>query len=357
VPELAGLDGGDLLLPNDEDLTYAKVRLDPVSRANLPSVLGRLDDPLARALVWSSSADAVRDADMAVEEFLALCDAALPVETEVSVLKDVTRFATSRAADALATYAGVLGRFVAPERVAAVESRVASACRGAMTAAAAGSGVQLVAARGYIAATDRAGELQEWLEGGAPPGLVMDAELRWTVLARLVLLGAAGPASIDAEAERDPSAQGAVHAAVCHASLPDETAKARAWQTIMHDATLSNRLVVGAAEGFWHPGQASLTESYVERYFAEVPGLAARRSPWMTIQAGSAAFPRYAADPRTIARAEELAGRSGLDPTLRRVVLDATDELRRALAGRRLDQSDVFRPHLHSPDRRSSDAG
>ncbi len=78
-------------------------------------------------------------------------------------------------------------------------------------------------------------------------------------MARLAVLGEVGEADIDAEYERDRTASGAVHAARCRASRPDPAAKRRAWETIMADATSSNRLVVAAAEGFWHPGQEWLT--------------------------------------------------------------------------------------------------
>jgi len=150
------------------------------------------------------------------------------------------------------------------------------------------------------------------------------------------VLGAVGEADIDAEADRDNTASGAVHAARCRASRPDPAAKQRAWRSIVDDDALSNRQLVAAAEGFWHPSQHEVTQSYVERYFAEMPEMARRRSPNMIGQIGIAAYPRYAVDPATVAAAEAVLERSDLNPVLRRVVVDGTDELRRALAARRL---------------------
>ena len=84
---------------------------------------------------------------------------------------------------------------------------------------------------------------------------------------------------IATELGRDRSASGTEHAARCRAARPDPEAKAAAWRTIMEDDDLSGRLVTAAAEGLWHPGQVDLMESYVERYFADMPRLAGRRTP------------------------------------------------------------------------------
>jgi aminopeptidase N len=337
VPELSGEPVGDLILLNDGDLTFAKIRFDPTSLAALPETLTVLAEPLARALVWAAAADAVRDAWLPAEEFVRLLEAGLPAESQLSVLRDLTRFATSRAADAGYVYAGVLGRCLPPERVAAVERRVAATCRAAMDRAR-DSGVQLLAALGFVGAAgaDDVPELRRWLAGETPAGLVADPDLRWAVMARLAVLGDANEADIDAEYEGDRTASGAVQAVRCRASRPDPAAKRRAWETIVADATSSNRLVAAAAEGFWCPGQDRLTESYVERYFDEMPAVARLRTPMMTIQVAASGFPRYAANPSTIQRAEELLRVDGLDPALRRVVVDGTDELRRTYAAREL---------------------
>ncbi len=109
MPELTGEPAGDLMLLNDGDLTYAKIRFDPMSLAALPDTLPGLADPLARALVWAAAADAVRDAWLPAEEFVRLLEAGFPAETELSLLRDLIRFATSRAADASYVFGGVLG--------------------------------------------------------------------------------------------------------------------------------------------------------------------------------------------------------------------------------------------------------
>ena len=63
VAELAGEPVADLLLVNDGDLTYAKVRLADSTIAALPDLLPAVADPLARTLLWSAAWDATRGAE------------------------------------------------------------------------------------------------------------------------------------------------------------------------------------------------------------------------------------------------------------------------------------------------------
>ncbi len=333
VPELVGERVGDLLLLNDGDLTFAKIRFDPASREALSATIRHLRDPVARALIWGAATDAVRDAWLPAGDLLDLLEAGLPSERQPSVLRDLTRLSTSRAADAAHPYGGVLGRYVPADGVADAERRVAAVWRDVMEAADDG-GIRLLAALGFVnaAAMDDVTELRRWLDGATPPGVESDPDLRWAIMARLSVLGDASDADVDAEADRDRTAAGAVHAARCRASRPHDAAKARAWRVVTADETSSNRLVLAAAEGFWHPGQSALTESYVERYFAEMPEVSRRRTQTLTIHVSSASFPRYAAAPQTIDMAEGLLASPEVNPALRRVVGDGADELRRVIA-------------------------
>jgi len=328
VAELAGVEAGELLLVNDGDLAYAKIRLDEPDRAGLPRILPSIVDPLARALLWSSVLDSVRDAEVPVGELVALCAAALPAETELATFRDVVT-ATVRAVD----------QYCPPEAQAAARGALARAGLAAMVRAEPGSERQLAAARGYVACAgeDDASQLRGWLDDSSPPpGLRMDEELRWHVLLRLAALGHVDEAEIDAEYERDRSAQGAEHAATCRAARPDPAAKADVWRAIIEDGSLSNRIALALASGFWQPNQGELTRPYVSRYFEQMPGLAARRTPAVVFDVARTAFPAYSVEPETLAAAERLLSTPDVSPTLHRVVVDLADELRRALAARRL---------------------
>jgi aminopeptidase N len=267
--------------------------------------------------------------------------AGLPAESEETVIHDLLRFATTRLPDAFFPLASSVARFTAPENLDATEARIAAACWEAMERATPGSGLQLLAAGGYAtsAGPTDVGRLRDWLAGRVPAGLEVDPDLRWTVLSRLCALGEAGSAEIDAELARDRTASGTQYAARCRAALPHEAAKAAAWHILLHDDTRSNRLVIAAGDGFWHPRQVELTRPYVRRFFDEAPAMAARRTPAIVKRSAEVGYPRHVPEPQTAEMADRMLARTDLTPGLRRVVVDLTDELRRAVAGRTLDRS------------------
>jgi aminopeptidase N len=323
VPALAGEPAADLLLLNDGDLTYAKVRLDVRAWERLPALLPTVEDPLTRALLWLAVWDAVRDAERPASDFITLVRAALPTEAEVGIVEQVLGQARDLA-----------DRYLAPPGRPAALGAIAEACDRVLASAEPGGSHQLAAARGLISATTDPDPLLAWRDGAVPSGLALDAELRWRILYRLVVLGAAGPDAVDAELAADRTAAGREWAARCQAAVPSPDAKARAWRTITEDLSVSNRIVLATAEGFWQPEQAELCAPYVERYFAELPVVATRRTAMVLERLAEAAFPRFAVTERTREAAWALLARDDLDPTVRRAVTDGDDELGRALAAR-----------------------
>jgi aminopeptidase N len=189
--------------------------------------------------------------------------------------------------------------------------------------------------RGLIGSTVDTARLEAWLAGeGVPEGLTVDADMRWLILYRLSVLGTAGEAEIDAEYDRDRSSTGEQWAARCRAARPDAGAKEAAWTAVVGDRSLSNRLAELTASAFWQPEQTELLTPYVERYFADMPEMMRVRSGMSAEKTALAAYPSVMVAPETRRRAAELLAREDLDPILRRVVIDADDDLRRALAVR-----------------------
>jgi aminopeptidase N len=162
----------------------------------------------------------------------------------------------------------------------------------------------------------------------------VDDELRWAIVERLAALGAVDAADIDRELRRDNSTQGAVHAAKCRALLPDAEAKAAAWHTLLTDADRSNFELYAIAEGVWHPAQTALTEPFVGRYFDGIADTARLRHGWVVSRVALIAYPRTAVARGTVERGDELLRRDDLDSGIRRSVVDASDDLRRALISR-----------------------
>ena len=138
---------------------------------------------------------------------------------------------------------------------------------------------------------------QGWLlDVAVPPGLIVDTDLRWRILQALVANGAATEAEIDAEAQRDPTSTGQRQAERARALIPTAEAKERAWQRAVHDDDLPNAVQEAIIGGFSHPAQRPLLMPYVERYFAEVAEVWARRTSERAQSVVVGLFPSWAVE-------------------------------------------------------------
>ncbi|WP_326599578.1 aminopeptidase N [Streptomyces sp. NBC_01803] len=316
-----------LLVLNDGDLTYAKVRLDPASWDAAQRTLSTLPDALTRTVVWNAARDMVRDGELDPAAFLDTAARHLPAEPSTAIAQGVLTFARSRIADL----------FLAPERRPAALATLAGLAHRLLDPDVTDPARRLIAARAAVSSATSPDEPRSWWEAGTVPGgPALDPELRWHVLHRLAVLGATTAEEIQAEAERDPTATGEESAARCRAALPDAGAKEAAWEAMFDPADrLSNYLFIATAEGFWHPEQREVLAPYVERYFPAVTAMAARRGHSLAVAGGRWAFPRGFTEPETLRLGEECLAAEGPDgptPALRRALADQLDDLRRALS-------------------------
>ncbi|WP_165984041.1 aminopeptidase N [Streptomyces sp. YIM 98790] len=348
----------DLLVLNDRDLSYTKVRLDPHSWHTARHCLSALPDPATRAVVWNAARDMVRDAELPPGAFLEAVREQLPAETDTALVEGVLAFARTQIADRYLDDGddrddrdgredreegngrdGVGG----PHRTAALHTLHATAQDLFDRAAGRpdGAALRLAAVRTLISTATEPGTLRRWWTAGTVPGgPELDPELRWQLLHRLAVLGAADAAEISAEETRDPGATGKEGAARCRAALPDPEAKAAAWEDMFSaEDRLSAYLFAATAQGFWHPEQRELLRPYVARYFELLPELAARRGHALAETACRQAFPRGFTDHRTLRLGEECLAGEGRTPTLRRNLGDQLDDLRRALRVRSSEQA------------------
>ncbi|MEU0060016.1 aminopeptidase N [Streptomyces sp. NPDC006334] len=313
-----------LLLLNDRDLTYTKIRFDPASHDTVRTALSGLPDPLTRAVVWNALRDAVRDGELTPTAYLDTARAHLPQETDLALVQGVLAFASGQIAD----------RYVTPEERPAALATLSSLCRDLIRRTEDGDhpGLRLVAVRHFIDAAAHPETLAAWLaDGTVPGGPELDPDLRWRILARLAVLGATDETAIAAELERDPSADGQEGAARCRAALPDPHAKEQAWTAMFDGDDLSNYLFTATAQGFWQPEQADLVRAYVPRFYDDAAALATRRGPAIADAAGRWAFPAYAVDAENLALGETCLRDADLTPSLRRKLHDQLDDLARAL--------------------------
>ncbi|MFB6538501.1 aminopeptidase N [Streptomyces noursei] len=333
-----------LVVLNDGDLTYAKVRFDASSWETAARTLSGLPDPLTRAVVWNAARDLVRDGELAPTAYLEAARAHLPHETELAVVQGVLAFARTQLADRyLPSAPSSPGQPAAATRHTALTTLTALSRDILRRTEGPGhgpeAGLRLTAVRAFIDSATTPEGIQEWLaDGSIPGGPPLDHELRWRILTRLATLGAAPLPElhdlIDAELARDQSATGQEGAARCRAALPDPEAKQAAWQALFGTdpgSELSNYLFTATATGFWAAEQQDLLRPYVARYFTEVPALAVRRGPALAKAAGRWAFPAVLVEEETLRRGEQCLAEGDPTPALRRTLDDQLADLRWAL--------------------------
>ena len=333
LPQLAGVRVPDLLLVNDDDLTWAKIRLDERSLATVRAgSLSRLEDPLPRALVWASAWDTTRDAELPVGEYLALVLDAIGSEREVSLVEDILR----RARGAIDT----LGRADAREyRLASLATRSLEL----LSAADPGSDLQLVYARTYVGAVaggEDAGRVRGWLDGRDVPHLLaIDHELRWLIIRRLAIIGAADDALIAEELGRDPTSTGEESAAAARTAMPSPDAKAKAWEAIVTPDAVSAGILRATVESFWHAEQLDVCAPYVDRYLEALPEIWRARGSDTAWAITISMFPTPLVSPETVERMSR-ALEADLEDALRRLLVEGRAELERALRAREVDHAD-----------------
>ncbi len=330
LSELHGRPAADVLLLNDEDLTYAKLRLDERSMATVVQHIAGFDSSLARALCWTAAWDMTRDAELSARDYVALVLAGLTAETDINLVTATLRQATT----ALTFYAD-------PAWAPTGWADLSRTARTALAAAEPGSGFQLAWARAY-ASSARSGEdlatLRGWLDGnGVPEGLTVDTELRWTVLQSLVANGAAGAADVDAELAGDRTASGEREAAYAHALVPTVENKAAVWALLTGPDALPNWRNRALLQGFTHPAQVELTAPYRERYFATVDQVWAQRDSEPAQEFVQLAYPAYLVEEDTVAATDAWLAQDGRPASLRRLVAEGRDGVVRALKARERD--------------------
>ncbi|MFE9018852.1 aminopeptidase N [Streptomyces sp. NPDC007808] len=330
VAELAGAEAPELVLVNDDDLTYCKTRFDETSLATLRVALGDLTDPLARALCWSALWNMTRDALLPAREFIGLVLEFAHRESDIGVLQMLHAWAES----ALTNYA-------APKWRAQGAELLRRGTLDQLYAAEHGSEHQLAMARFFARVTDEPGlELLTGLLDGtaAIEGLDVDQELRWVFLEPLAAHGVVDESALAAELARDDTATGRRHQVRCLAARPSEAVKAQAWAQVVESDALSNALVEATIAGFAQSNQRELLAPYAEKYFAAIERVWSERSIQIGMDVVRGLFPALQHSQATLDAADAwLAAHEDAAPALRRLVLEARDDLARGLRGQACD--------------------
>jgi aminopeptidase N len=266
VDELIGLSRPDLVLLNDDDLAYAKIRLDEQSLSTAIAHLAAIEDGLARSIVWGSVWDATRDAETRPRDFVQLVLGNVATEDESTTLRT-----------ALNQLILTASMYVAPDAQQATLATAADELWSLARNATPGSDEQFQFVKFFAAAArtdDTLATVSSLLDGGVVlEGLEIDTDLTWDLLTALVAGGKAGETQIAATLAADNTASGAQSAASARASIPTAEAKAAAWASLVDSDSASNLIVRATTVGFQRATDDALLEPYIEKYFAVVKEL------------------------------------------------------------------------------------
>jgi aminopeptidase N len=329
VPELVGAARPDLVLVNDDDLSYTKIRLDEHSLRSLISLRGRFTESLPAAICWSAAWDMTRDAELATRDYLSLVLAGVEAITDISVLQTVLRQA-----------AAAIRRFGDPAWRPAGLAQLAARMRHLLESAAPGSDEQLVYAMTFAGAATSPADLDllaGLLSGSVTiDGLAIDTEMRWRLLHRLVSRGAAGHKEINAELDSDRTDAGERHAAAAMAAIPRPDAKTEAWHQIVGGA-LPNATFRATLDGFQNLDQDGLLAPFAEPFFDTVGRIWQDWSSDMAQYFADGAYPITVISQEAIDAADEYISRKRPPAPLRRLLTEGRDDVARALRARQRD--------------------
>jgi aminopeptidase N len=335
IPELVGQRRPDLVLVNDDDLAYAKVRLDDVSLATATEHLGSFTDSLPRTLVWTAAWDATRDGETPARSFVDL------------VLRNVARESDSSVVQVLLRQLSTgVDLYVASEHREATDVAAADRLLALATAAAAGSDTQLQLVKSFAGRASTPAHLDvvaAILDGTRTlDGLTIDTDLRWELLTSLATGGRADEARIADQLASDPTATGQRAAAAARAAIPTPEAKAAAWAAAVDDHELANAIQAATINGFGRVHDRSLLVPFVAPYFAALESVWESRTNEMAQNIVLGLYPTDLADDARVdvlgATDDWLASHPDAAPALRRLLIESRDGVRRTLVAQEADR-------------------
>ncbi|MFC3577425.1 aminopeptidase N [Streptomyces yaanensis] len=330
VPQLTGRRRPAVFLLNDDDLSYAKVRLDEESLRFVTDHLGDFESSLPRALCWASAWDMTRDAELPTREYLSLVLSGIGKESDIGVVQSLHRHVK------LATEL-----YAAPTAREALLTRWTDATLAHLRSAAPASDHQLAWAHAF-AATARTPEqldlLESLLDGThSIEGLAVDTELRWAFVERLAAVGRFDEAEIAGEYERDKTAAGERHAATARAARPTEAAKAEAWASVIDSDKLPNAVQEAVINGFVQTDQRELLAPYADRYFEVLKSVWDSRSHKIAQQIAIGLYPSLQVSPETLTKTDTWLASAQPNAALARLVSESRSGVERALRAQAAD--------------------
>ena len=331
VKTLAGSKAPSVLLLNDDDFTFAKIRLDQNSWRNVIEHFGKLEDTLSRSLIWDAAWDLTRDAEGSAGDYVALALNGMASEPDSSTI-----------AIAVRNLKTAVDLYAKPANQAKYRQQIASKLLEYVLAAPASSDHQLAFVRGLCAFASPGYGLEElinWYRGSnVPSGLQVDTDLRWTLLNRMVRQGVAAHDEIAAELEIDNSSKGHEESVRLKAAIPTASAKAAAWESIVAKSDASNAIVENTIAGFNDYENPALHNEYISKYFVMLSKLwQGDRGYHVAQNITIGLYPMPLVSDELVKATETYLAQSDIEPSAKRFVSEQLANLNRAIAARATD--------------------
>ena len=331
VRELVGEPAPDLIVPDESDDAYAKLRLDERSLATARTHLKDLQDPLARAVLWSALWDMTRDAQLPARDYVRITLSNIDVETDaVQVFPFILRMES-----AIEQYGQEANR-------AEMREVLAAGARDRALRAEPGGDLQLLWAKTFIdnARSPRdVDRIRDLLDGETEfDGLKIDFAIRWETVAALARIGAGSDEMIAAELKRDPTEEGRRAAATARAARPAVEAKEEAWSAVSNGDEVSLAMKRAFAAGFHRADQEELLEPFVRRYFDELLHVWETHTIDEALMFVRSMYPATVVSEEVVKQVDGMLARKDLPGPVRRALLEAQDDTARQLKTRAADR-------------------
>ncbi len=334
IKELVGTKRPDLLLINDDDLTYAKIRLDSHSLNTATKEIASIESSLSRALIWGAVWDMVRDAEVGTGKYLDLVLAGIEKETDIGLVQQVLMQCRS-----------AIDVFADRKNRKNYNIKLATGLEKLINLAKPGSDRQLALLRTFSAVAtteEQINKVAQILDGTEKiEGLVVDTDLRWALLRRLVVVGKRGEKEIAEELKKDDTVMGREHAAGAKAAMPSLDAKQKAWEQVINNENLTNSELHSILAGISYMDHEEVLRNFVDKYFDSVSSLWNARTHEIGQSLVTGLFPSTNINLDVIKKCDEfLQKNKELAVGARRIIIEQRDSLARALKAQNADKID-----------------
>jgi aminopeptidase N len=303
----------DLVLVNDDDLTFASVRPDAAALRPMLDSAAQLPTAVARALAVTTAWDMLFACEMSAADFIGCAVSVLRDEPVDSIVEPCLNLAVEAAEE-----------WSPDARRDGLMEQVADLC----LALAENPVRRQAAVRALARMATTSAQLDRLRELAAD-----DIDLRWRSLVRLAEVAAVDPAEVERLSHEDPDPDSWIRVLSVDAARPEPSAKEAAWAAMYTDHKVPMGALRPVRRAFWRRSQGELLAPYADRYLEGLPTLhLGGMIPALSLS--TALYPGAGVDASFPAKAMAAAAREGVSPAVAKIVTELTDRLTRILRTR-----------------------